>query len=573
MYYLIARELEIVPIWVALVELAIILIAIILQALETLNILQLNSYNVDQHLIWIKKNKKKYRLNKILLIFDLLLTIILFVSIALVGDIYFAMLVIYIWPVILEITFIIFSIIKICLFFKNRIKKKKFVYTNRIKRNILANIILYAIIILPIILMIKNNNASDDEVFIELLFKYFFLIFAPMLTFISFLIMLPIENILKKNIINKAKKKLKANTNINVIGITGSYGKTSVKNFLKNILSIKYNVCMSPGSYNVPMGACITINEHLKSYDDIFIQEMGARRIGDIKEMCDIVEPNDCIITEVGNMHLDTFKNIENVLKTKMELFEYVNNKNGIILLNGDNDLIREYVNNKNIDNENRNIYFIGEKNNNNFIINNIKSNRNGASFNIKICDNNDEKVLSIIESIGDNIDFNTKLIGKNNIIDISFAIAYAILKNIDVENIKEEVKRLEQVKNRLEIINVDNDTIIINDAYNSNPNGARNAIDAVSTFDGYKKIMVTPGMVELGDIQYAENKKMIEYAENKIDEIVIVGTTNRDALKDGAKNNQKIKIYNKEEDAIIYARSQNEKKVILLENDLPDNY
>ena len=130
---------------------------------------------------------------------------------------------------------------------------------------------------------------------------------SPLFIFIGFLISLPIENGIRRKFMNEAHELIKKNDALYVIGITGSFGKTSVKHFLCSILREKYAVCMTPESFNTPMGATITIKNDLKNIDDIFICEMGARRVGDIKEICDIVEPDGAIITDVGEMHLDTF--------------------------------------------------------------------------------------------------------------------------------------------------------------------------------------------------------------------------------------------------------------------------
>ena len=129
---------------------------------------------------------------------------------------------------------------------------------------------------------------------------------------------------------------LQSCSNITVIGITGSYGKTSVKFYLNKLLSAKYNVLMTPESFNTPLGVVKTIRTSLKATHEIFICEMGAKNINDIKEICDIVHPKHGVITSIGPQHLESFKTVENVVKTKFELADAID-KNGMVFLNYEN--------------------------------------------------------------------------------------------------------------------------------------------------------------------------------------------------------------------------------------------
>ena len=127
----------------------------------------------------------------------------------------------------------------------------------------------------------------------------------------------PIEKWIQKGFYNKAKRKLEEMPNLKVIGITGSYGKTSTKYIVSTILSQKYNVLMTPESFNTTMGVVRTINEKLNSMHNLFVCEMGAKQVGDIKEICDLVKPDYGILTAIGPQHLETFKTIDNVKKNQ----------------------------------------------------------------------------------------------------------------------------------------------------------------------------------------------------------------------------------------------------------------
>ena len=519
------------------------IIIIALTILRQIHIIQLNSYNLDQQLVWYKKNSTSFAINIVLLI---------------VALIYYEL------KIILLYYLIIISIFALLIENLPRKQKKKLVFTARIKRLIFLCVILFIPFIIPTFIY-KNEFG--------LKFSIYALALAPLIIFIAYLILLPFENGLRKKFMNEAKQIIQSNADLYVIGITGSFGKTSVKYYLSRLLKLKYSVCMTPESYNTAMGATLTIKNDLKNINDIFVCEMGARRVGDISEICNVVIPNGAILTDIGNMHLDTFKNIDNVAKTKFELVDSAYNNiyegkldinRGIILLNGDNDLIREkaskYLNKDKI------LYFYGLDNKNDFYATNIIGSDRGISFVIK---RKDDKNF--------NLQIETRLLGKYNVMDLLAAVSYSLLLKIDERDIRNEVRLIESVPHRLQLLDGDKNNLIIDDAYNSNPSGARNACDVLSTFNGYTKIIITPGMVELYDKQDIENESFAEYAGKNVDYAIIVGHTNKLALDKGFKNSMdgtKIYYYDRVEDAINFARTGiRGKKVILLENDLSDNY
>lgn len=509
-------------------------ILIIFAIIKQVHIIQLNSYNLDQQLLWYKKNVASFVFN-----ISLLISVILFYELGFIFAYYL----------------IIISFVGLLIESFPRKQKKKLVYTARIKRLIFICILLFATAIK----------------FLPFKFTLYVTALSPVVIFVAYLISLPIENAYRRKFMNEAKAIIDANDDLCVIGITGSFGKTSVKYYLDKILKSKYLVCKTPESFNTAMGATLTIKNDLRNIDEIFICEMGARRVGDIKEICDIVSPNGAIITDVGNMHLDTFKTIENVLKTKFELVEssvkhnHTNKFGDVpILVNGDNELIRKNV----IDcfdiTSQSYIKYYGLSKDNDFYADDIISSVKGTKFRFS------SKTFGSEE-------FETKLLGKYNIMNLVAAISYSLLLGVDMDTIKNAVRGIEPVMHRLQLLPYDIDNLIIDDAYNSNPLGARNAADVISYFDGYTKVIITPGMVELSDKQDMENEKFAEYAGTKVDYAIVVGNTNKASLNKGfEKSLDKDKVVNidKVDIAIFYAINNiNGKKVILLENDLSDNY
>lgn len=532
-------------------------ILMILIMLKQIHIMQLNSYNLDQQIIWYKKNTKLLAMHYVLFFSTIILPLIMAIAafdmrkiVSLAG----MLLLLILYPILLLIILI-----------ENlpRKQKKKLIFTNRIKRLIVINILVYGLWFLL--------SFRSGDILVIVLFALMGVALCPLLNFISFLISLPIENALRHKFMNEARDILVKHDDLYVIGITGSFGKTSVKYYLNSLLKNKYSVCMTPESFNTPMGATLTIKNDLRNIDDIFICEMGARRIGDIKEICDIVSPSACIITDVGDMHLDTFKNIENVKNTKFELFDSVigsdkviSKFDKIILLNGDNELIRNKVSEYDI--SNKNIYFYGLDSDNDFYAKDISHNEDFMSF-----------TLTSKNNLFSDVTFETRLLGKYSIKNLVASISFAMLLGVDEGSMKKTVANILPVPHRLQLLSNDKNNLIIDDAYNSNLNGAKNAVDALGTFKDYVKVIITPGMVELGDKQWYENNVFAEYASSLVDYAIVVGNTNRDALKKGFEKNlngENVILIDKVEEAIFYARNNiSGKKVILLENDLSDNY
>ncbi|MBO5797401.1 MAG: UDP-N-acetylmuramoyl-tripeptide--D-alanyl-D-alanine ligase, partial [Clostridia bacterium] len=151
----------------------------------------------------------------------------------------------------------------------------------------------------------------------------------------------PVEKAIANRYVEDARRRLAAMPNLRVIGITGSYGKTSTKTFLHALLSVKYNVLMTPENFNTTLGVVRTVREHLRPTHQIFLAEMGAKNVGDIKEICDLVHPEMGVITSIGEQHLETFGHIDNIIKTKFELADALPG-DGVVFLNFDNAYIRE---------------------------------------------------------------------------------------------------------------------------------------------------------------------------------------------------------------------------------------
>ncbi len=384
-------------------------------------------------------------------------------------------------------------------------------------------------------------------------------ILSPLVLLISNTLMLPIENSINQSYVNDAKQKLENMPQLTVIGITGSYGKTSVKHFLARILSEKYDVLHTPGSVNTTLGVVRIVREQLKPTHQIFIAEMGAKKMGDVKELCDLVQPDMAILTAIGPEHLDTFGSMANVQKGNFELIESLK-KDGKGFMNADYDLVKEY--NKN----NTTLAFYGIQDQKAaYTATNISYTATGMQFDM--C-HHGQKMMTL----------ETKLLGEHNISNIVGCVAIALELDIEPNRIAYAVRNLQPVQHRLEIKRNPGGITIIDDAFNSNPTGSKMALEVLSKVQGNKKIVVTPGMIELGDEEYEYNRKFGTYMLGTCDYVILVGPKQtkpiQDGLRDVAFPPDCIYVAKDLTDASQHLRTFVQVgDVVLYENDLPDTY
>ena len=311
---------------------------------------------------------------------------------------------------------------------------------------------------------------------------------------------------------------------------------------------------MTPGNINTDLGVTRIIRNELKATHQIFICEMGAKWVGDIKDICDIVHPKYGVITAVGPMHLESFGSIENIVKTKFELADAIP-EDGKVFLNYDCELIR---------NENRDAVTYSLNNDSQYKAKVLSVSENGTDFLVTAPD-------------GEEMEYSTRLIGEHNVLNILAAIAISHELGISLEALRPQVRKLQSVAHRLELTKRGNLTII-DDSYNSNPSGTKAALDTLHYFDS-TKVLVTPGMVELGEKQEELNFEFGTNAAKVCDYVALVGKKQTQSIYDGliksGFNESNIKVADTLKEALnwVYAIKSDKKKTILLENDLPDNY
>lgn len=326
-------------------------------------------------------------------------------------------------------------------------------------------------------------------------------------------ILTPFDTFIKKLFVFLATQKFKFfNKNTLTIGITGSWGKTTTKESLYAILKPIGDVAYTPSNHNTLL-AIAKQALFLPPRTKIFIVEIGAYQVGDIKKVCKIIHPKIGILTALGPMHLERFGTLENILKTKMELAENLPT-NGTF-----------------------------------FVPKNLSSKVDRFSLPLNV--NYFDDYQDIYYSLG--FQFN--------------------LPKTDTQKI---LNSLPSVEHRRQIIQ-NGPITVIDDAYNSNPAGFKLALDSLKNIKSDSKILITPGMIEMGQLQYIENQKAATYAASICDHIIIIGQTNQEALLKGAKlAKTKVKIHTvadlkSAQELLPSIMSKN--SAILYENDLSDQY
>jgi UDP-N-acetylmuramoyl-tripeptide--D-alanyl-D-alanine ligase len=450
--------------------------------------------------------------------------------------------------------------------------KKPLVFTARMKRLALPVFLLSFWIpihlsfvaftgVLPV-LDLPANNFEPGVVMVDAMYLVFGWLLGtlliPLFLYISALLTSPIEKRVHQGYIKQAKAKLASMPHLKVIAITGSYGKTSTKFMIRDLLKERFNVCVTPGSFNTPMGICKVINNDLTSDHQILVLEMGARYAGNIQELCDIAKPDISVITIVGLAHLETFGSQDVIAWEKGALVR--NLDGGTAILNGDDHRVQAM---KQYENDFSTIDAGIEQGD--ITASDISYGLFGSRFKVHVNDVGDE-------------DFECRLLGQHNIQNLLLAVAVGHHLGMRLKTMAMAAKNIEPVEHRLEL-KQQGDVIIIDDAFNSNPVGARNAVDILSQFKTGRRTIITPGMIELGDLEEEENKKLGTYiAKAGLDRTVFVGKERTKALQEGylegGGDADKMMVVNSlfEANDLVF-KDAVAGDVVLYENDLPDLY
>ena len=492
-----------------------------------MHMFQLNSYKPRTHLRWLRRNLKQFWTQ---------LCMVVLMPVLLLGE--------RLW---VKILFVVVCLV--LALFNRGIKSAKvpFKYTPRVVRMLVVCGLVYVI---AVVLALFVGSAF------KLLVLGTPFVISPLMPVLANSINSPLEHSFRQRYIKDAKRILDSHSNLIVIGVTGSYGKTTVKYFLATLLKAKYSVLMTPESYNTPMGVVKTIREELRPTHQVFVCEMGARHRGDIAELCQIVRPKHGVVTAIGEQHLETFGTQETIVKTKFELAEAVAGR-GVLFVNGDSPLIMA-----NLPDQECFTYGLGVDNA--CCASDIRLTSEGTEFSVDV---------QGVKAEG----LRMAPIGEHNVVNVAGAIAVCNHLGILPDQLRTQLTRVQAPPHRLQLIDRAG-MLVIDDSYNSNPSGCAAALKTLGAYDGLK-ILITPGMVELGAKQSEVNRAFGRQAAQTCDLIYLVGEENSRSINEGLQASgfpaSNVRIVRSLTEAIREASNvaTDKRKVVLLENDLPDNF
>jgi UDP-N-acetylmuramoyl-tripeptide--D-alanyl-D-alanine ligase len=381
----------------------------------------------------------------------------------------------------------------------------------------------------------------------------------------SALLISPLDAYLKRNIIAKAKAKMKQYPNVKVIGIAGSYGKTTMKELLYAVLSQHFKTVRTPKNLNTPLGISRTILKNLNAETEYFIVEMGEYQKGDIKELCTITKPDIAVVTGINEAHLERMGGIHNTITTIFEVAESMEEQ-GIVLLNGDDEFVKnnygKYINKQEV------IVYDSKNKLGDLEVKNVKfeHDASGISFGLT------QRGLNIGT-------LKVAVLGEYIIPEVLGVVVLAEKLGLSIKEISDGVAAMKPVEHRLQpIYNKHTNILVIDDSYNGNPRGVEEAIKVLSKFEQNRRIYLTPGLVEAGpkarEIHYNIGKQLAKVAGL----VILIRNTVTPFIADGLEKNgfdtKDIIWFNTAKEAHdSLGKILRPYDVILFQNDWPDNY
>ena len=382
---------------------------------------------------------------------------------------------------------------------------KKLVFTGRVKR------FFAALIFIALFLMIVFHIYSC---------------FIPII--LAWIISVSIEKMLFGAYKNRAKAKLDSMQDMKIVGVTASYGKTSIKNFIDTLLSTRYKSYATPRSVNTLGGVIKDINEDLPNDTEVYIVEMGAREAGDIDEITRFVNPHYAVVGKIGPAHLEYFKTLENIRNTKMEIIR-------------SSRLIKAWVDKSANISGNDKILEFGDE------VENIQSSLEGISFDYK------------------GVRYTAPILGGFNAYNISMAIAVAQELGLSEDEIKRGLAKIKPVPHRLQRIDAGG-KIILDDSFNGNIEGMRESFRLASTYEG-RRVLITPGLIEASQ---ELNEEVAKMANEIFDLVIVTGDLNYEIFKKYIDSNKLIHLSDKSEIKRVLADKTKSGDLILFANDAP---
>ena len=451
--------------------------------------------------------------------------------------------------------------------------KKPLVVTTRVKR-ILFGACLLSAAVYSAVIPAATATAALDSRFVSLgltsTIGFVFFLYAPIWLVGGNLLMQPVEAYMRRRYLQQAANTLR-NISPKIIGITGSYGKTTTKYFLRDILSVRYQTYATPKSYNTLMGISLAINRDLADdyRTEYFVIEMGAYVEGEIARICQLTPPDIAIVTEVGPQHLERFGSLEKLKKAKYEIVSNLQ-PDGVAVFNWDNPYIREMIaqgypeTRLTVSRE----LTIDEAREHDvaWIASDIVEDLSGLSFSVSNV------------ATGEGASITTQVVGEHNVTNLLLCIAVAHYEGIQLRDIVLRIRSLQPAESRLVRKTTAAGITIINDAYSANPKGVVSALKVLGMHSAGARLLITPGMIELGELQEEENRKLGLLAAEHATDIILVGAEQTkpilEAIQTTSFDRSRVQVVSSLQDSVAwYQQNLKAGDTILFLNDLPDTY
>ena len=387
---------------------------------------------------------------------------------------------------------------------------KPLVFTGRVKR-FFAALVFFTLFLVMMKFIIKFD---------------ILVVFIPL--FLAYMTSAMVEKMLFLGFQKRAEKKLDTLPNMVVVGITASYGKTSIKNYITHILSAKYNVYATPRSVNTFGGVLKDINDDLPADTEVYVVEMGARGKGDIKEITQFVNPHLVVVGKIGPAHIEYFKSLENIRNTKMEILSSERLKEAWV---HDSAMVQPI----------KHIHSFGKE------IHDIRATLDGLDFKM------------------DDEAYHANILGSFNAMNLGLSIKVAKALDVDEESIKKQLNTLEPTAHRLQRMDAGG-KVIIDDSFNGNIDGMMEGFALASTYEG-RKVVITPGLVEV-DNEF--NVQVAKRANEIFDLVVLTGDLNYAIFKEQVDADKLVKLESKDKMQEMLIEHTRAGDLILFANDAP---
>ena len=444
--------------------------------------------------------------------------------------------------------------------------KKRLVYTARVRRLIAATLVcalvLSALVASVSYLVLQGHSSFAAAILTPVLPVAALLALEVWLVAGGNLLAAPVEAAIRRRYLREARRRIRR-LNPKIIGITGSFGKTTTKELLASVLSNRFRTVKTPESWNTPMGLTRAIRERLTDQHEIFVVEMGAYKRGDIATLCDLTGPPRIgILTGINEQHQERMGSIENTIKTKYELIAALQ-PGGLAIFNADNPYCRRLADQT----AHVRVVRVGLDAANgpfDYTAREVSVSPEGTRFSLVAGD-----AL---------VPFRTRLVGEHFILNVLAATAAAVECGMTLQQIAGAVAAVPPVPHRLQLVPSPAGITTIDDAYSANPDGARAALRVLAGMGDGRRILVTPGFVELGAQEEAFNRDLGRLAHAACDILVLVGPRRTAPIREGAlaagMDAARIEVVRSIADARGFlADIARRGDTILFENDLPDNY